>query len=146
MVKKLRVFINFTEVRGPYGGTNSFLKTLWHWLRQQGVEVTNMVDSSFDVALLSGLTDGVELSFVKAIAARGVPIVHRKVGYRVSGSREMRRMTDGVVWGDKLQIEFTPHISHTVFQSEYSRDVFQDSGFDGPYSVCLLYTSPSPRD
>ena len=132
---KMQVFMNFNEVRGPYGGTNSFLRTLWHWLGQQGAEVTNKVDSSFDVALLSGLTDGVELSSVKAIAARGVPIVHRKVGYRVSGSQEMRRMTDGVVWGDKLQIEFTPYISHTVFQSEYSRDVFQNSGFDGPFSV-----------
>lgn len=132
----VRIFMNFREVRGPYGGTNSFLRTLRDWLvRQTNVDVTHDPHDRFDVALLSGLTDGVDLDFVKAIASRGVPIVHRKVGYRVSGSPEMRCIVDGVVHGDKLQVEFTPYLTHTVFQSEYSRDVFLGSGFNGPFTV-----------
>ena len=128
--------MNFREVRGPYGGTNSFLRTLRNWLAQQpGIEVTHDPRARFDVALLSGLTDGVDLALVQAIARRGIPVIHRKVGYRVSGGPEMRRVVDGVVWGDKLQVEFTPHLTHTIFQSQYSRDVFVNSGFDGPHSV-----------
>lgn len=128
--------MNFREVRGPYGGTNSFLRTLRNWLAQQdGIELTHDPRAHYDVALLSGLTDGVDLALVQAIAGRGIPIVHRKVGYRVSGGPEMRRVVDGVVWGDKLQVEFTPHLTHTIFQSQYSKDVFVNSGFDGPHSV-----------
>ena len=128
--------MNFQEVRGPYGGTNSFLRTLRNWLAQQdGIQLTHDPRAEYDVALLSGLTDGVDLALVTQIAARGIPVVHRKVGYRVSGGPEMRRVVDGVVWGDKLQVEFTPHLTHTIFQSHYSRDVFVNSGFDGPHSV-----------
>jgi glycosyltransferase involved in cell wall biosynthesis len=135
-VTTVRVFMNFREVRGPYGGTNSFLRTLRNWLRAQpGVAITHDPGDRYDVALLSGLTDGVNLDLVRTIHARGIPIVHRKVGYRVSGSPEMRRMTDGVVWGDKLQVDFTPYVAHTIFQSGYSRDVFLRSGLDGPYTV-----------
>jgi hypothetical protein len=128
--------MNFREVRGPYGGTNSFLRTLRNWLAaREGISITHDPQSAYDVALLSGLTDGVDLELVKGIARRGIPIVHRKVGYRVSGGPEMRRVVDGVVWGDKLQVEFTPHLTHTIFQSQYSRDVFVNSGFDGPHTV-----------
>lgn len=132
----MRVFMNFNEVRGPYGGTNSFLRTLRNWLRDQpGVKITHDVHGSYNVALLSGMTDGVNLALVKGIAARGIPIVHRKVGYRVSGSPEMRAMVNGVVHGDALQVAFTPFVTHTIFQSAYSRDVFAGSGFDGPFTV-----------
>src|SRR2546421_10079908 len=99
--------MNFNEVRGPYGGTNSFLRTFRSWLGEQsGIAVTHDVHSSFDVALLSGMPDGVNFQFVKAIAARGIPIVHRKGGYRVSGPLEMREMTDGIVLGDALQVAY----------------------------------------
>ena len=127
--------MNFAQVAGPYGGTHSFLRTLRDWLLAKGVEITHDLTARCDVALLSGLTDGVNLASVRAIAARGIPIVHRKVGYRVSGSHEMRKMVDGVVHGDRLQVEFTPYLAHTVFQSRYSRDVFTGSGFDGPSTV-----------
>jgi glycosyltransferase involved in cell wall biosynthesis len=65
-----------------------------------------------------------------------VPIVHRKVGYRASGAPEMRALReDGAVRGDVLQLEFTPYLAHSIFQSAYSRDVFVAAGFAGPSSV-----------
>lgn len=127
--------MNFTEVTGPYGGANSFLATLRRALERHGVSVTNRISDSFDVALLNALTDEIDLDFVRAVAERGIPIVHRKVGYRVSGSPEMRRVVDGVVWGDRLQLDFTPFLAHTIFQSAYSRDVFLAGGFAGECTV-----------
>jgi glycosyltransferase involved in cell wall biosynthesis len=129
------VYMNFTEVRGPYGGANAFLRALRGALAQRGVRTTNDLAAKFDLAFLNALTDDLDLARVQRVAATGRPVVHRKVGYRVSGSPEMRAVEDGVVHGDRVQIEFTPHVAHTVFQSEYSRDVFLASGFDGPFSV-----------
>jgi len=72
---------------------------------------------------------------VKAIAARGIPIVHRKTGYKGRGGPEMHRIVDGVVWGDTLQVGFDPWVTHSVFQSGYSRDVFLQSGCRSEYTV-----------
>ena len=131
----VRVYFNFTERRGPYGGANSFLRTLRKALRRRGVTVTDDPRAHVDVVLLNALTDEIDLAFVQRIAQQGAPIVHRKVGYRASGSPEMRAVHDGVVHGDKLQIEFSPFLRHTIFQSEYSRGVFLSSGFTGTYSI-----------
>jgi len=134
-VADVRVFLNFSEQRGPYGGANSFVRTLRRALERAGVTVTTHARGRFDVALLNALTNGINVDFVRGIAERRIPIVHRKVGYRVSGSPEMRAVVDGVVRGDALQLAFTPYLTHSIFQSEYSRDVFAAGGFAGPATV-----------
>lgn len=126
--------MNFREVRGPYGGANAFQRTIRRALERRGWRVTTRADGRYDVALINALTNDIDLAFVRRVAERA-PVVHRKVGYRVSGTPELRRQVNGVVEGDRRQVEFTPHVAHTVFQSAYSRDVFLASGFDGPYSV-----------
>jgi hypothetical protein len=131
----MRVFMNFSEVRGPYGGANSFLRALSHAFRERGMKITSDPAAAFDVALLNALTAGLDRNTVERLADRGKPLVHRKVGYRASGSPDMRSVSDGIVYGDRVQVEFTPYLTHTVFQSAYSRDVFLQSGFDGPYTV-----------
>jgi hypothetical protein len=132
----VRVYLNYAPVRGAYGGANSFLRTLHHALERCGVSVTLDVADRFDVALLNALTDGIDADFARAIAERGIPVVHRKVGYRASGGPDLRAVgADGVVHGDRLQLEFSPWLAHTIFQSDYSRDVFVSGGFDGPHSV-----------
>jgi glycosyltransferase involved in cell wall biosynthesis len=125
----MRVFMNFREVRGAYGGANAFLRTLRRELIGRGVSIV-ADPAAADVALLNALTNDIDRAFVERVAAR-TPVVHRKVGYRVSGSPEMRRVVDGTVWGDRLQLEFTPFVSHTIFQSDYSRSVFEGEGFQG---------------
>jgi glycosyltransferase involved in cell wall biosynthesis len=47
----------------------------------------------------------------------------------------MRARENGVVRGDRLQIEFSPYVTHSVFQSEYSRSVFLEAGFAGDHTV-----------
>ena len=61
--------------------------------------------------------------------------MHRKVGYETSGGEKMQRLVDGVVFGEKLQLDFTPYLKMSIFQSNYSRDVFLKSGYDGNYVV-----------
>ena len=129
------VYMNFVEHRGPFGGANSFLRTLRDGMTASGWTVTNDPAASFDVALVNALSQDIDLAFVERLARRGAPIVHRKVGYRVSGSAEMRSRVDGVVHGDAIQVAFGPYLAHTVFQSEYSRDVFLASGFTGEFTV-----------
>jgi len=132
----MRVLMNFRAVRGPYGGANAFLRALKKEFARRGIRVVHDVEGRYDVALLNALTDGIDADCARRIAERGVPIVHRKVGYRVSGSPDMRAVDpDGVVHGDRLQLEFSPHISHTIFQSEYSREVFTAGGFTGKSTI-----------
>ncbi len=131
----MRVYMNFREVRGAHGGANAFLRALRGWLVRNGVSVTTDRRDSADVALLNALSENLTLDTVQAIAERGIPIVHRKTGYWGRGSAEMHRLVDGVVWGDRLQVEFDRWTAHTIFQSRYSRDVFVASGFRGDSSV-----------
>ncbi len=129
------VYLNFTPRHGPYGGANAFLRTLMTELTRLGVSFTNDCAEPADIALVNALTDGIRINEVARIAERGIPIVHRKTGYRGRGIAELRAEVDGVIVGDRLQIELSEYAAHSIFQSEYSRDVFVSSGFSGGYSV-----------
>lgn len=131
----MRVYMNFKEVGGAHGGANAFLRALLAWLERHGIDVSTDPRERVDVALLNALSENLTVDTVRDIAARGIPIVHRKTGYWGRGSDDMHRVVDGVVWGDGLQIEFDRWIAHTIFQSRYSRDVFLNSGFRGDHSV-----------
>ncbi|MFN8224341.1 MAG: hypothetical protein U0R50_13965 [Gaiellales bacterium] len=131
----MHVLVNFTPRDTPYGGANSFLRTLGAELGHRGVTLTSDLRADVDVALLNALTDGLTLAHVQGIAERGIPIVHRKTGYRGRGVAELRAEIDGVITGDRLQLELDPYVAHSVFQSEYSRDVFLASGFVGAFTV-----------
>jgi hypothetical protein len=129
----MRVYMNFDEVRGAYGGANAFLRTLRREIVGRGVSIV-ADPAAADIALLNALTNEIDRDFVERVADR-TPVVHRKVGYRVSGSPELRRVVDGTVWGDRLQLNFSPFVAHTIFQSEYSRNVFENQGFQGPATI-----------
>lgn len=133
-MSKLSIHSNIRLRMGAYGGANSFMRSLFGALRARG---HRFVDdpARADVALLNALSDGLDIERVKRIADLGLPIVHRRVGYIVSGSPEMRAATDGVPYGDKLQTAFDPYIRLAVFQSEYGRHVFERAGFVGAFEV-----------
>ncbi len=131
----MRIYTNVRVRRGPFGGANAFMRSLMRVLRCEGVSFTNTADRSVDLCLLNALSERLTIEDVREVAKLGRPIVHRKVGYAVSGGPEMRRVHDGVVWGDKLQIDFAPYIEHSIFQSEYSRDTYLAEGFEGPFTV-----------
>lgn len=146
------VYLNFTPRDTPYGGANSFLRTLMRALERRGVSFTADPLATVDVAFLNALTNGLDLAAVRAVAERDVPIVHRKTGYRGRGIAELRAEVDGVIVGDARQVEFSPYVAHTIFQSAYSKEVFESSGFTGPSSVIpngvdetIFNTTVSPR-
>lgn len=130
----MRIYMNFRHRRGPWGGGNQFLAALRAWLERHGHEVVTDPRERFDVALLNALMEDIDVEFVRRVAERA-PVVHRKVGYRVSGLPHMRAVQEGVVHGDRLQIDFSPYLTHTVFQSAYSRDVFVAEGFSGAATI-----------
>jgi len=131
----MQVLMNFREAIWLSGGANSFLSSLRRRLRQDGIKFVSQPQKGFDIALLNALTDGLNLECLKAIHAYGKPVVHRKVGYVVSGSTQMRAVKDGVVLGDQLQIEMSPYIHHSIFQSNYSSETFAAEGFIGESSI-----------
>ena len=131
----MRVFINATINHGPYGGANSFLRTLVKEIEKRGGFVTFDSRKKVDIALLNALTNNLDIALVRQVSENKIPIIHRKVGFVVSGGPEMRKVVDGVVWGNKLQIDFSPYVKHSIFQSEYSRDTFISQGFSGAHSV-----------
>lgn len=133
----MRVFLNATLTRKPYGGANSFLRSLTSALAARGVRVVSDIRAEFDVALINGLTSDVSAHELAQIRERGIPIVHRKVGYRERGSAELRRESDGVVEGDRRQIAFEPHLAASVFQSRYSYEVFRAAGYVGGLSQII---------
>lgn len=131
----MRVYLNFSPREGPYGGANAFLRTLMGELRRHGVSFTADPREPVNAALLNALTEGLLLDDVRRLAERGVPIVHRKTGFRGRGAPGLRAVVEGVVLGDAHQIAFSPYLAHTIFQSGYSRDTFVAGGFEGPSTV-----------
>lgn len=133
-LSRLSIHSNIRLRAGAYGGANSFMRSLFGALRARG---HRFVDdpARADVALFNALSDGLDIERVKRIADLGLPIVHRRVGYIVSGSPEMRAAPDGVPYGDKLQTAFDPYIRLAVFQSEYGRRVFERAGFTGAFEI-----------
>lgn len=129
------IYVNFRPVSGPYGGANSFLGGLCAGLRKLGYEITHCVHEQFDLALLNSALPDIDAERVKAIADRGIPIIHRKTGFAVSGGRDLNRSVDGVPWGDRLQIEFSKHVALSIFQSRYSLRTFMTEGFKGLFVV-----------
>ncbi len=139
----MKIFINSRAISGAWGGANSFLNALCHEFRRYGIKVTHDSNDEFDIALLNALVPDVNLELVQSIHARGIPIMHRKTNYAYRGGEKMNRIVDGVVWGDKLQIDFTPYIHTSIFQSHYSRNVFIKSGYTGRNVIIYNGTNES---
>ena len=131
----MRVYLNLEPRSGAYGGANAFLRTLTKELRRRGVSFTSDPHEQVDVALVNALTGGVGVHDLCRLAERGIPVVHRKTGYRGRGAPGLRAVVGGVVVGDAHQVAFSPFVRHSIFQSGYSRDVFVASRFTGSYSI-----------
>ena len=106
-------------------------------MRGHGVEATNDIGGDYDVALVNALSAGVSIDDLAVISSRKIPIVHRKTGYAVSGSEEMRKVVDGVPVGNRMQLDFEQYVDFSIFQSQYSYDVFGASGYEGKRSAII---------
>ena len=51
------------------------------------------------------------------------------------GQRKFEKKIDGIVIGDKIQIDFSRYIKHSIFQSNFSYKFFQSEGFDSSYDI-----------
>lgn len=127
------IFINRKKVKGPYGGENSFMGALCKFLKKK-YKITSNINSQFDLALINSLTL-INFKNIEEIYNRGIPIIHRKTNYIVSGSNLMRSKKNGIVVGDKMQIDFSKFVSHSIFQSKFSKSFFQSEGFKGNFSI-----------
>lgn len=130
---KKKIFINRKEVRGPWGGENSFMGALCGYLKKK-YKITTDIKSNFDIALINALTL-ITLEDIKKIHERGIPIIHRKTNFIASGSEKIRRKINGIITGDKIQIDFSRYIKHSIFQSNFSYEFFQSEGFNSNYDI-----------
>lgn len=131
----MQVYTNLRRVRGPYGGAYNFMGALMRRLAARGFQFHNDPAAPADVALLNALNDGLRPEQARKLFERGIPIVHRKVGYIVSGSPEMRAIVDGRVHGDAIQMKFDPYVKMTIFQSAYSADAYAKQGYFGKSTI-----------
>lgn len=125
------VYTNIRRVAGPYGGAYNFMSALFDCLTRKGYEFHGDISRRSDAALLNALSDGATWRTAEQLANRGIPVIHRKVGYVVSGSPEMRAVSNGKVRGDELQMDFDPYVRTTIFQSDYSAAAFRAQGYKG---------------
>ena len=133
----MRVFLNVTITQRPYGGTNSFFRALTQKMVDRGVEFVGDIHDDYDVALVSTLTNKIKIDDLAYIQSRRIPVVHRKTGYEYRGSAALRERIDGVIVGDRLQIEFEPYVNHSIFQSQYSFEVFRKAGYEGQHHTII---------
>jgi len=131
----MKLLVNFNVRRESSGGANAFLSSLSFELATRGFNFTTNIEDKPNIAFLNALTNNLRLFDVRKISAHGIPILHRKTGFCVSGSDEMRCPTNNGPIGDLLQIGFDSHIKISVFQSTYSKNLFQGNGSCSPATV-----------
>ena len=141
------VYTNIQCTNAPSGGANSFLRSLFTELERFGVRFTNNISSPHSLVFLNALTNPSaskkqRLSFLSLEEVRSIfssttaPIIHRKVNFTASGPPYLRSINSlNQTQGDLLQIEFSPYIAHSIFQSQYSSNRFHNQGFTGPSTV-----------
>jgi glycosyltransferase involved in cell wall biosynthesis len=136
------VHLHYAVTDAPWGGANSFARSLGLWLESQGVRLTRWGPAS-DVFLINGpyrapgkLVDRAALESLR----RWGPA--RRWPARVLGARRRPRLVlrvdglrDHYAGGrsamDELQLALLPLADRIVFQSRYSLEVFRAAGYSG---------------
>lgn len=141
MSNPVRVFIHFDYLDRPWGGSNSFLKTLAAYLRgRPEVALCRSFRDDFDVLLIAGWSTG-----VKSISRRAIRNI-RKYGYPsgwqflLSGRRHRRRKIihrlDGLrsFYGtrdpesERLVAQLNQYSDRSVIQSAFCGQLFERVG------------------
>ena len=152
--KLRRIAILYRTTEGPWGGGNSFLRSLKKAWGAQGIEVLERLESRLDAVLVNSSYLGPGRPLSPHIAERLVrsgyvgpvpawlgfsrwrsmrpPFVHRLDGvFRLYG-----RATHDPV--DAAQVQINCYMDWTIYQSEYCRQSFAAEGLDVSRSTVIL--------
>lgn len=151
--EEVKICIWYETTDNPYGGANSFLKSLSNELKKIGHEVVNRPDSSVDILLMNSWTYGVgkRLSFrmVEKVKKYG-GLSWRDIisGFLFANNKKniesIIHRLDGVaaLYGrkddaDTIQIKINRLTDYTIFQSEFCRQSFASLGVKPQKSVVI---------
>lgn len=151
VIGQMKICVLYKTIDAPWGGGNSFLRSLKKAWRRSGVDVTNKIEGDEDVILFNSAhlgagkwnkrltqeimhnitVSGCVHSLPKHLhlsrwkkATRRPPFVHRLDGvFRLYG----RSVTD---ISDKNQIKINSFMDWTIYQSEFGRQSFGSEGVD----------------
>jgi glycosyltransferase involved in cell wall biosynthesis len=158
----MKICVWFKTTEGPWGGGNSFLRSLCSQLKKIGHEVVDTPQSGVDVVLVNSWTTGATERFlspgqVAAVKAFGKgpswtrrlpPSIFRPLGrrgpaivHRVDGVAELYRGKGGIA--DRTQFAINPLADVTVFQSKYCRESFSQYNVR-PDGQCVIHNATDP--
>ena len=158
----MRICIWYKTTEGPWGGGNSFLRSLASQLEKNGHVVVDSPSTSVDVVLVNSWTTGAterylspgQVASVRAVGKgpswtrrfppsifgllgrRGPALVHR-----VDGVAELYRGQGGSA--DRTQFAISSLADVTVFQSEYCRESFWQYNVR-PGAYCVIHNAADP--
>ena len=129
LMNNLKISINVQNKEGPWGGGNLFISNLKNYLESNGNEVIfNLFDSDIDIILIIDprmLSESVmytpkEIEFYKRNINNKCKVVHR------INECDERKGTSGI---NKYYIKANKVADHTVFVSEWLKNIYINSGF-----------------
>ncbi len=144
-MKKIRVYIYYTITHKPWGGGNSFLKALKHYINHKQndlFEIVEDIHDDYDIFFMNGghknqgvYIDLQEISTIKRkISWLSFLKNHKKIVYRLDGARYKYNKTRSEM--DDLQFQATQFADHIIFQSQECVESFVALGYkDHKHSI-----------
>lgn len=137
------VAFNMKPVRGPWGGSSTFVTQLSSYLLRRGYRVVFSLDESVDVAvIIDPRLDAANRMFgIDDIAEMRERNPRLRVLHRVNEC-DQRKGTDFM---DPLLEKASAVVDHTVFIAEWLRDYHAKRWYDTARSNTVIYNGADPR-
>lgn len=143
-MNSIRIFFSYQHVNKPWGGANSFIRSLRRKLELDSMyEFATTIDEEYDVLFMNQLSLGPGLGSKKMKLNDVLQAVHETISSRkkslVVRAINLNRHAFGYnfrsafsFWmQDRATIGLLNHADHVVFQSEYQKGFFVAHGYNG---------------
>lgn len=136
-MKKIKIYIYYNIIDGPWGGGNSFLRSFKKYItnkKSDEYEIVNNITDKYDIFFMNGghKDQGVYIDLKEIKKLKGNWYTrffksHPKIIYRLDGARFKYAGVKSEM--DNLQYRASQIADYVIFQSKESLDTFRHLGF-----------------
>ncbi|MCB9747911.1 MAG: glycosyltransferase family 4 protein [Candidatus Omnitrophica bacterium] len=134
----MKIFIYYTITNNPFGGANSFFRTLIEFFRKNNIEIAAHINDEYDIMLINSGSRGqdgpINISDIKNVKRFGSTSFWdmalkrkkpKKIISRLDGIRALYAQQNELTSMDLLQLKAAQLADHIIYQSVYSIESFR---------------------
>ncbi|MCA9409514.1 MAG: hypothetical protein KC733_12545, partial [Candidatus Omnitrophica bacterium] len=134
----MKIFIYYTITNNPFGGANSFFRTLIEFFQRNNIEIAAHINDEYDIMLINSGSRGqdgpINISDIKNVKRFGSTSSWdkalkrkkpKKIISRLDGIRALYAQQNELTSMDQLQLKAAQLADHIIYQSVYSIESFR---------------------